>query len=822
MKRISFSLLLLLINLAVHSQANLSGTIKNKQNKEAIPGAVIYFPDLKMGSTSSALGYYKFEKLPKIKTLVQCKMIGFKTIVKTIELDTNTQLNIEMEESVLEEEEIVVTGHNHATESKKSPVPMANISSRILQQNSYNNIIEALNKVPGLSSVNSGPNIAKPFIRGLGMNRVLTLFDGVRQEGQQWGEEHGVEIDQFLIDRIEVVKGPASLIYGSDALAGVINLLPANPQPEGITKGSLLSSYNTNNKQYTGSFSFAGCESSFIYGGRLSKKRAGNYTNRVDGKVYGTKYDESDLNLYTGINKNWGYTHLNFSYYDNMQEVPNGDRDSSSRKFVKQLNEGDSIPSIVKNDELHSYKLEGAQQRIKHIRLFATSGFHLGRSRLVSKFGIQQSSRKEFHSAAELDHPELNMLLNTVTYDVKFHFPETKGFDADLGVNGFYQQNKNEHAHEFVIPNYYLFDFGPFLYLKKNFGKLDLTAGIRTDQRTFYNTALYTKEDSLSGHLYSTNKNDKDSSITEQFPSYRATFGGISSGIGLTYNVSEKFGIKTNIARGYRAPNISEIASKGVHTGTGWLQLGNKELVPEFSLQQDLGIFFETEHISGELDLFNNIISNYIYNEKLSSLSGGDSLAEKGNDLVPVYRFTQTKAQLYGAEFSFDIHPHPFDWLHIENAVSFISAKNLGGNGVKVTDSTQYLPLIPPFRTVTEIRADLKKKVACFKNTYIKAGFQYFAKQNKIYSAFGTETETPSYFLIDAGIGTDIVSRSNRVLFSISITANNLSDEVYQSNMSRLKYFDNYPVNGTGRSGIYNMGRDISFKLIIPLSIKSN
>ena len=181
MKRIYFSLLILLIRFAVIAQADLSGTIKNKQNNEAIPGVVVYFTDLKMGITSSALGYYKFEKLPKIKTLVQYKMIGYKTIVKTISLDSNTILNIEMEESILEEEEVVVTGHNHATESKTSPVPMANISNRVLQQNSYNNIIEVLNKVPGLSSVNSGPHIAKPFIRGLGVHRVLTLFDGVRQ-----------------------------------------------------------------------------------------------------------------------------------------------------------------------------------------------------------------------------------------------------------------------------------------------------------------------------------------------------------------------------------------------------------------------------------------------------------------------------------------------------------------------------------------------------------------------------------------------------------------------------------------------------------------
>src|SRR5674536_183918 len=124
---------------------------------------------------------------------------------------------------------------------------MITVSSRELQQNLNTNIIDAISKLPGVSAVTTGPNVSKPFIHGLGYNRVLTLYDGVRIEGQQWGDEHGIEVDENAVDRIEIVKGPASLTYGSDALAGVINLLPAPPVPDSTIKGHVETNYQTNN-----------------------------------------------------------------------------------------------------------------------------------------------------------------------------------------------------------------------------------------------------------------------------------------------------------------------------------------------------------------------------------------------------------------------------------------------------------------------------------------------------------------------------------------------------------------------------------------------
>ncbi len=346
-----------------------------------------------------------------------------------------------------------------------------------------------------------------------------------------------------------------------------------------------------------------------------------------------------------------------------------------------------------------------------------------------------------------------------------------------------------------------------------------MSTGVRYDLRFFQNDELYTRPGE-NGFDVATVSNPNDSLVLKQFDAYSHTFSGISASAGIAYKVSERVTLKANIARGYRAPNAAEISAKGVHPGTGFEQLGDANFQSEFNLQEDVGVFFNSTHVSGSVELFNNNISNYIYNEKLARVNGGDSLFTQGGSAFPVFKFRQTGAQLYGGEFSLDVHPHPLDWLHFENSISFIQAKNIGGNGAHITDSTKYLPLIPPLHTNSELRADIRKQVGPFAQVFVKVGMQIFAAQDRFYGAYGTERRTPGYTLIDAGIGGNVVNKKGNTLFSVSILGTNLADIAYQSNMNRLKYFDNYPVNGTGRSGIWNMGRNISLKISVPLELK--
>ena len=273
---------------AVPGKTSLSGKVTDKITGEALPGVTLYVPDLKAGAVTMLDGTYKIDNLPQTKILIQISFVGYKTIIETVDMTTTTTKDFAMETSVKEMNEVVVTGTSNATEMKKNPVPMIAINQEYLTQNASTNAIETLNKVPGISTLSTGPNVSKPYIRGLGYNRILTLFDGFRQEGQQWGDEHGIEVDQFLIDHIEVVKGPASLMYGSDALAGVVNLLPANPVANGVIRGNVLGNYQTNNKQIAGSFALDANNKGFIWGLRGSHKQASDYQNKYDGRVYDT------------------------------------------------------------------------------------------------------------------------------------------------------------------------------------------------------------------------------------------------------------------------------------------------------------------------------------------------------------------------------------------------------------------------------------------------------------------------------------------------------------------------------------------------------
>src|SRR5207253_4484829 len=184
--------------------------------------------------------------------------------------------------------------------------------------------------------------------------------------------------------------------------------------------------------------------------------------------------------------------------------------------------------------------------------------------------------------------------------------------------------------------------------------------------------------------------------------------------------------------------------------------------------------------------------------------------------------YQQTKAQLYGSEIRVDLHPHPLDWLHFENSLSLVYAQNLGSNDVNTHAGNRYLPFIPPVHSNSEIRAEIEKHIWKLRKMFFKVGVQYYAAQKRVYRDADTETETPSYSLWEASCGAHWNNRKNKIILILTVVANNIFDKAYQSHMSRLKYFDNYPVNGSGRSGIYSMGRNVSIKLTIPLEIKSN
>ena len=783
-----------------NAHTKLSGRITDKLGEPLI-GVSIYFSELKTGTVTDSIGNYTMDNLPKRIMLVQITALGYKMIAENIDLKTTDKKDFVLTESVVEINEVVVTGQSGSTQMTKLPTPMSIITLKELQQQSSTNLIDAISSQPGISQITTGSGISKPVIRGLGYNRVVVVNDGVRQEGQQWGDEHGIEIDENEVSRVEILKGPASLMYGSDAMAGVINFFSAPILSQGKMQLNALANYQTNNGLMAYSLNFAGHKKVFVWDVRYSNKQAHAYQNRQDGYVYNSGFSENALSGLFGISNWWGYSHLTLSTYQLTPGIVEGNRDSTTGQFTKpvDLGNGKAGEAIATHADYMSYNHLMPYQQVSHYKAVWNNNILIGEGSLKATVGYQQNRRQEFANVITPNNYGLYFQLHTVNYDVHYLLPETNGYELSFGTNGMYQNSLNKGI-EFLVPEYRLFDAGLFLIGKKSFGKLNISGGLRYDKRFETGDALY-----LNATGEKTTATDPTS--TQRFKGFSSNFGGISGSLGATYQLSEEWNTKLNLSRGFRAPNISELGSNGVHEGTIRYEIGDPNLKPESSLQLDYELGYNTEHVSAKVNLFANNISNYIFSRKISSVISGDSIA----DGVTVYKFDSGNAQLVGGEAYIDIHPHPLDWLHFENTFSYVNAQLQ-----HQSDSTRYLPFTPGAKWKSDIRADIDKVGQHLKNCFVSFGLEYYFKQDKIYSALNTETMTPAYTLLNASVGGDIVLKK-KTICSLYISGSNLADIAYQSHLSRLKY--SAVNNVTGKTGVYNMGRNISLKLIVPVDL---
>ncbi len=781
--------------------SELEGIIKDVKTGEPIAFATVYFPDLKTGTTTDLKGHYKIEHLPATQVLVQVSYLGYRSIVETLDLSVIRTKNFSMEYVATEMNEVVITGLSKATEQKRTPTPITVIPSAMLAQESYTNIVDAIASRPGISQISTGPGISKPVIRGLGYNRVVVVADGIRQEGQQWGDEHGIEIDGESVEKVEILKGPASLAYGSDALAGVVNFIQASGPEEGQIMGRISSNYQSNNGLISASADLAGNVKGLIWNIRYSNKLAHAYQNKYDGFVYNSGFREQAGEGMIGLNRSWGYSHLLVSAYHLKPGIIEGERDSATGRFTMPVVTGnDLVEEPAGNTDFKSYSPGIPYQDIGHFKVVWSSRLISGSGHLKTIFGFQQNQRKEYGDVFNPDQYGLYFLLNTFNYDIRYSLSEFNDLSISFGVNGMGQTSENKGS-EFLVPAYHLFDFGIFTVVKKNLGKIDLSGGLRFDNRNQTGRALYLDEEG------NPTGSDTQGSIMK-FSPFTSDFKGISGSIGATWQISQAFYSKLNFSRGYRSPNIAELGAHGEHEGTQRFEIGDPNLKAENSLQTDYALGLESEHISAEMDLFANTIRNYIYARKLNAVAGGDSISAD----LPSYKFVSGHAVLSGGELRIEIHPHPLDWINLENTFSFVNAVQPGK-----PDSLKYLPLIPPPRYQVELKVTSKQGWHGIKNSYLLAGASYYFRQNRYYEAYGTETSTPSYLIFRLGAGLDIV-KNGRKAFSVNVMAENLTDVAYQSHLSRLKYTGYNFV--TNRQGVFNMGRNFSVKVLVPLEFK--
>lgn len=769
----------------------LSGIITDSVSGKPLSGASIYLAEARIGDIAGARGHYQLNNVPAGHHLIEVSHTGYTTFVSHLDIVGNKKLNFALMPSITENGGVTVTGVTNATSIRNTPVPVTLMRRTELLQTPSTNLIDAISHQPGIAQVSTGPAISKPVIRGLGYNRVVVINDGVRQEGQQWGDEHGIEIDEASVMRVEILKGPASITYGSDALAGVINFITNAPVAEGTVKGNIYTSYQTNNGQYGLNGNIAGNKKGFNWNAYGSYKSAGDYRNKNDGRVLNSRFNERNFGGYMGINKSWGFAHLIASSFNQNLGLIEGDRDSATGRFML-FSESD-LERIATAKDFGSRSLFVPRQNVQHYKITSDNSFKIGDSRLKVNIGYQDNIRKEFGNPEDPGEKELHFDLKTLTYNLQWVLPERREWHTTIGASSMVQNNKNKGL-EVLIPEYRLFDLGGFVFTQKFFKNATVSGGLRYDSRT-----IHAQELMQDGDL--------------KFAPFTKSFSNISGSAGVSYTPTAHITLKANIAKGFRAPTLSELASNGAHEGTNRYEYGQQALASERSLQGDAGLQLDYQHITVSVNGFYNRLQDFIFYRRLQSVAGTDSLLENEGETFEAFQYNQMNATLQGGEASVDIHPHPLDWLHFENTISLVR-----GKFDDAIDANNNLPLIPAPRWISEVRVRFANGINSIHNVYLHGEADNTLRQNHPFTGYNTETATPGYTVLNAGAGADVMYK-DKTLFSLHLAVNNITDKAYQNHLSRLKYTD---VNNiTGRHGVFNTGRNFSIRLNVPLNFSA-
>jgi iron complex outermembrane recepter protein len=814
MKYIYILFSLLLYSLCNQAQS-LSGRITDSVSRQTIPGAVVYLPQLQLGATTDINGFYKISPLPTGNYMVEVQILGYATITRQININGAITLNFDMVMSSASSKEVVITALGNATNTLRSPVPVSLVTHNFLIQQASTNVVDGIATLPGISAITTGPGVSKPEIRGLGFNRVLTLFDGVRQQDFQWGDEHGIQIDQYAVYNAEIIRGPASLQYGSDAVGGVVSFKSA-PFPEpGTIQGSILAEYQTNNGLIGTSADVSGNENGFVWDLRLSNEDSHCYWDPKDGYVWGTASMEENARLTLGFEKKWGYSRLTVSVLHRTIEIPDGNRDSVNGqfKFDFPIN-GQAYPN--QSNFLSYNPTSVGYQQIEHDVVSWQNSLNVGKGRIIADVGYTQDHREEIDTGSVA---LLNMTMHDIPYSIKYQVAgDSSGLKLTTGLNGMYEAMQNApeapypYTSVFLVPSYSLFDVGGYAILEKDLKNLTLSGGLRFDNRTETGQSLYLLHPGTSSQIEVPEGTTDDYT---NFPGFQKDYDGFSGCIGASFQLPHNNYIKANISKSYRSPAITEVGENGIHPGTSNYEIGDPNLKPESGYEADVAYGNNGRNVNFEIDGFCNYIGNFIFANRLASKNGGDSITQG----FPTFKFQSNTALIAGVEAFLNITPSKVKWFEMDNGFTYIYSYLLNQ-----TDSTEHVPFTPAPRLTSDFKFKLTDRhTSILKETYFKIGLAHYWAQNDIYSANWTELPSVAYTLLNAGIGTDFVNpKTSRVLCSFYINVTNLTNIAYVDHTSRPQYFLSYngltPVVVTQQSqGIYNMGRNVGFKLVIPI-----
>ncbi|MCU4176999.1 TonB-dependent receptor [Carboxylicivirga sp. N1Y90] len=750
---------ILLIGISASAQNNIKGLIKDKHLNQSIPGVNIYILELDKGNVSDVDGNFVIENIPQSRLTIQFSYIGYQTVYLTIDGgNINDHYTIELEPQVVRHEEVVVSAGFSDTQHKIA-TKVDFMDSKELQAYPEASVNAILSNIPGVDVAGGSAAVSQPVIRGLSGTNILVLNNGIRLENYQFSRNHPFNIDQYGLERIEVIKGPASLLYGSDAVGGVINLIRELPAPVNTFQADAHLRYFTNTRGTNSSIGVKQSSKQFQWGIRGSIMAHHDYKDGNDNTVSNSRYQTKSIKTFAGLNFKNGHSKI---YYDYKTDLI-----------------GMTVPAVLNENLSNSTKPTQWYQDLNNHNITSKNTLLLGEVKLEGNFGVQLNNRKEIESPDIHDAGiAINSQLQTYTYELKLHKDVTDKVNSIYGIQGMYRNNKNKEAEGKIIPDAKMNDISAFTLLQYTANEhFNIQGGIRYDYRHI-DVPLQERGEHHHGEEHEEETEEEHEEHEEQIELERS-FQNISASLGATYEINHSILLRANVATAFRAPNLAELTQAGLHAGRH--EEGNPDLVAQQSIEADFGLHTHSNLLTFDISSFYNYIDNYIYLSPTGEVEDG----------LPVYQYQQNGAYLTGLESGIHFHPEKAQWLHIKGTGAWIYAKQ---------KNNTYLPFIPPIRGKVELSAKTPK-IKPFDNSYVNINTEMSSDQNK---PAEFETRTPGYYTLNAGIGASI--NKGKYQFDWSISANNLLNRVYVDHLNLLK-----PI------GMYNMGRNISVSLNIKL-----
>jgi len=728
----------------------IKGIVKDQHSGQPVVGATVLLVGKNTGVFTDDKGRYEIRNLCPGTYQLEARIVGYNAYKQSIDLTTGHEENFNLEEQEVHLKDVEITAHRTDAPSSQ---PLTTLSGNDLEQTRGQSLGESLKGITGVTTMQTGSSISKPVIHGLHSNRVLIINNGVRQEGQQWGSEHAPEIDPFVATRMSVIKGAAGVRYGSDAIGGVILVEPEElPFNKPLTGEVNLVGFTNGRQGVASSTLQGGIKGLTGFGWRAQGtiKRGGNIRT-PDYFLDNTGISEKNFSLGAGYRRKGFGIDLFYSRFDTRIGIFSGSHIGSVTDLLNVIKNGEPF---VKSG--FTYSIGRPNQNVTHDLFKAETHYHFqDGNRLQWTIAQQVNNRNEYDlhvprndSIASLNHPELTFNLHTLTNDIIWdHKPIAGKITGQIGVSTLYQYNLMTGRP--LIPNFNQFNIGVFWierYVKNDW---EFEAGARYDYRT------------LSTHRV----------VSRQKVSNDFTFSNASGTLGATRNFAPNFSARLNAGTAWRAPNVSELFSDGVHHGAAAFEKGDSTLHPEKAMNTIASVKYASEKLTIEIGGYFNYIKDFIYLKPQPD----PILTVRG--AFPYFKYTQTDATFKGIDVS-------ADWQFVKNLtvtskLSYLKAYD--------TRNDNYLVMIPANRWDNQLKYTVPE-FGKWHNLFLSAGNLWVARQKRVppNSDFLPPPAAYSLWNIQAG-GTIHVSEKQQLEIGISVT--NLFNTVYRDYMNRFRYY---------------------------------